>query len=846
MPPGRNIERPERAEFKPLSPDIDILHLIQSTPNFEHVTRIDARNVNSDTMSDVEGYIHDHVIKKGLPLVIENWHLRSDWSSWIFNVQWLIQNHGQDRINVRDLKNQADIPMSFGHYLSNLRKLASKFHPNHFDGQGKQQRLYGKDLDCPPIWRQTLSDLLPLSTFYLSPIADLMSSLPEPARAENMMCYVGHEGTYTPAHKEMCASLGQNIMIATSEEDELPANRVGAAGREGSSVWFMMGREDREVIAEYWLAQLGHDLEVEKHFASVEDLANAPFTVYIVEQKLGDYILVPPLAPHQVWNRGEYTIKAAWNRTTVDTLEFALNEALPKARLVCRDEQYKNRAIIHETLCKYMRVLKSNNDIQSPDYIKGLPSRKALASDFVRLFNLFNTILLDQYFEVPSKGKEKSETKVEKIDNEYNVTCSFCRANIWNRFLSCGWCVVQGEDGDEDCYDVCIDCYARGRSCGCQSGLKWVEQEDWNGLLGKHEVFRNMVIEIQGAVSAQSPKKFYDALAELPRKTVARVCHEQNKVRPFIDVTKDPALESDDDTATINAKKKSGQLLICHVCKVRHEAWKSAACTSPGCSKSYCYGNLWRAFDMDPCDDVLVKFNWKCPVCLGICSCGACQKNPKMKPHHPRGTFLGADTKHFVDPRSVEVLVDFRRGNLSWLKPGEVDPMARLKRKRSVEEDGDVSMDDGQARYFSAHTWSAVNNQGNAVDDGAAPHVPIDPALSTSDDGFGSEANGHTAPHAAPEDKNMNNGRHSEHDGSLPSGGKPGGGQYTLSPKSSSNVIPPFCFNPYYSISCQGHPTNPSFFPLAASSRQKNHTDKPGLKNGRKQTARRGGRRYQG
>lgn len=97
MPPGRNIERPERAEFKPIPPDLDIVDLIQCTPNFEHVTRIDARNINSNTMPDVEAYIHDHVIQKGLPLVIENWHLRPDWSSWIFNVGWLSQNHGQDR-----------------------------------------------------------------------------------------------------------------------------------------------------------------------------------------------------------------------------------------------------------------------------------------------------------------------------------------------------------------------------------------------------------------------------------------------------------------------------------------------------------------------------------------------------------------------------------------------------------------------------------------------------------------------------------------------------------------------------------------------------------------------------
>lgn len=681
--------------------------------------------------------------------------------------------------------------MTFGHYLNNLRKLSSKFHPYNFDGSGKQQRLYAKDLDCPPVWRHTLSQILPESTFYLSPMADLMSSLPEAARAENMMCYVGHEGTYTPAHKEMCASLGQNIMVAASTEDEHPLNRVGAAGSEGSSVWFMMGREDREVIAEYWLAHLGHDLEVESHFASVEDLANAPFTVYIVEQKVGDYILVPPLAPHQVWNRGEYTVKAAWNRTTVDTLEFSIKESLPKARLVCRDEQYKNKAIIYKTLCQYLKALKPDNDSQSPEYIKALRSRGSLANDFVRLFNLFTNILLDQCFGAPGTGKDP---EVDKIDNEYNVTCSFCRCNIWNRFLSCGKCVVQSDDGDDDCYDVCMECYARGRSCGCQSGLKWVEQEDWSELLDSHEAFRNMVIEIQGTVSSDTPKKFSDALVALPRKTIAKVCLEQNKLRPFIDVTKDPALESEDDAATIARKKKTGELLNCHVCKVRHERWRCAACSTPGCSKAYCYGNLWRAFDMDPADDVLVQFNWKCPFCLGICSCGACQKNPKMNPHHPRGTFLGADTKHVVDPRSVEILVDFKRGNLSWLKPGEVDPMTRLKRKRTEEQDGDDTVGSDSPKTSYSHSWSAINeDNGTSYEDTTlrSCSIPLDPVLARSM--HEEETNGRETKEIHAEgcsDKNLSNDRNGP-ENSLLLGDKIGGGQYILSPEPLANVTLP-------------------------------------------------------
>lgn len=99
---------------------------------------------------------------------------------------------------------------------------------------------------------------------------------------------------------------------------------------------------------------------------------------------------------------------------------------------------------------------------------------------------------------------------------------------------------------------------------------------------------------------------------------------------------------------------------------------------------------------------VLCKFVWSCPVCLGICSCSACRKKGATRPYQPKGTFLGAPTKHVADPRSVETLVDFARGNLGWIKnPAEIMPG---KRKRASTSD-------------TAH---------NGLNHG---QVPIDPAL---------------------------------------------------------------------------------------------------------------------
>ncbi|KAF3907225.1 hypothetical protein ABW20_dc0101962 [Dactylellina cionopaga] len=640
------------ASFVPISPTLDIPLLISSTPNFKSVQRVDARRINPTNIESLQSMIHEHVVVKGIPLIIENWHLRSDWQKWVFNVDWLKSNHGSDQVTIRDISNKTDIPMTLGHYINNLVKLTSKFTPSSYDGH--HQRLYGKDLDCPPVWRSSLANILPESTFYLSTRADLMSSLPKDARAENMMCYVGHEGTYTPAHIEMCATLGQNIMISASQE--------GPNSEKGSSLWFMTQMADRDIVSEYWKGTLGHDLSIEAHFASLDDLRNAPFTVHIVEQKVGDYVLVPPLAPHQVWNRGTYTVKAAWNRVTVDTLEHALRETLPKIRLVCRDEQYKTRAIVYDTLRNYTNYLITDDETE----LKALPP--SIKDDYIRLYNLFTSIMLDECFS-PLLPKE---TKVELIPNEYNITCSFCRGNIFNRFLSCKRCPPSMEGIEDDPYDVCMDCYSRGRSCFCVSGLSWVEQHPWIELLTNHEKFRGMVVEIlkeKDSELAIEPPQFSKALANLnkERKSLARVCQEALQARPYLDPD---TIDDLDDEREIVKKKREGKLLNCHTCGNRHPSWKAMLCTNKDCGKAYCFGNLWRAYDMDPFDDCLAKHYWKCPVCMGICSCGKCRKKADHQPYIPKSTILGAITKHVADPRSVESLVDFGKGNVGWLTNG--------------------------------------------------------------------------------------------------------------------------------------------------------------------------------
>ncbi|OIW25808.1 hypothetical protein CONLIGDRAFT_504773 [Coniochaeta ligniaria NRRL 30616] len=702
-----------QAKFDPIPPDLDLHELVERTPNFDWVKRISAAQIRNIGQREFEKFVLFHVIQGGKPLVIEKWNDRLPKS--LFSAEWLEKTYDKKQENVRDIGNQTDIPMTMGHYLRSMRQLTNQWTPHNFRDE-RRQRLYLKDIDCPPEWHERLRTILPPNLYYLNenvedkgsrrtddeffieekipaPAGDLMSSLLPEMRAQNLMCYIGHEGTYTPAHREMCASLGQNIMVDASGEEN--------GEKPGSSIWFMTETKDREVVREYFLSMLGHDVEIEKHFAQINAWKKATFPVYIVEQKVGDFILVPPLAPHQVWNRGTRTIKVAWNRTTVETLDLALHEALPKARLVCRDEQYKNKAIIYYTLDKYYKQLadlQATAEMQwlglGQDLFKDSPRVQQLAKDFKQLLSLFTEILVDEMFAT----KEKN---IEYVEFDSFITCSYCRANIFNRFLTCKHCVRQLANGDEDTYDVCMECYAMGRSCLCVSGLTWCEQWKWSDLVDNYETWRTMVIRSDGYVDFDhSPLPLEIARRKFGKKSVAQICQEQLRKRPFKDITKNeaPSEPEPEEEPAVNdegrvikkkrkgRKKKTGDVYTCHVCFHKDYVYKLAFCTTPGCGEAYCYGVLYRAFDLLP-QAVMQTENWQCPKCLGICNCGACRRANRGQPYMPKNTLLGHDTRPIADDRSVETLVDFRVHNLSWLKNlGEEGRSSQSKRMQRLQD----------------------------------------------------------------------------------------------------------------------------------------------------------------
>ncbi|EGP82961.1 unnamed protein product [Zymoseptoria tritici ST99CH_1A5] len=790
-------QRP-RASFEPIAPDFNLKALVEQTPNFSYVDRISCDMIEQQGMAAFEKLVTLHVIVGGKPLVIDNFEERLD--PWTFTPKWLRDNCGDKVENARNLTAKENLPLTMAHYLNNMGLLTNQFFdkPGAYKEKGRQ-RVYLKDIDCPGVWWDKLKEHIPANLSYLNDstgevggpgavpdnnvpgrrlgkgiarAGDLMSSLPPDMRAENLMCYIGHEGTYTPSHREMCASLGQNIMVEASNT----VSDEGKAEKPGSSIWFMTESKDRHLVSEYWLSVLGHDIEVENHFAQVVAWKKAPFKVYVVEQRPGDFILIPPLAPHQVWNRGTRTMKVAWNRTTVETLEMAMNEALPRSRIVCREEQYKNKAIVYYTLQKYASLLTlamTQAKRMPPDAASQLlytGKVKQLIKDFKRLFALYRQIMLSEMFNPEDRDAPKS---LEYLPFDSNVTCAYCRGNIFNRFLTCGNCKDllghHTEDGEGDPYDVCMDCYTMGRSCACVSGLRWVEQFRWKELQTKYDVWRKMIIELDQGQNAKTPLPLIEERRKLGKKTLAEVCKEQLKRRPFKDVKKSEEPKDDDssdeeivvgDDGKVRkiTKKKSKTFLKnnlpCHVCCHRHPTWKMAKCTT--CDRSWCYGSLFRGWDKMPID-IMEDPAWECPHCLGICFAGACKKEGKMQPYEPKGTLLGHDTKKVADARSVEALVDFSVSNLNWLKddaPEKATESRRFQRAREEarrnKENGDVEVDEDDDMINTTQVEMEYSPTADAIDpalmSGALPNEDEEAALARQL----REANSSLAAPAAP------------------------------------------------------------------------------------------------
>ncbi|KAI0273333.1 hypothetical protein BC834DRAFT_816741 [Gloeopeniophorella convolvens] len=416
--------------------------LVSSGERFRAIPRVPASDPNLDAV------LRKHE-ESGIPLVIEGLHERSGWPSDMFNTDWLREN-GQQYIQVRNIHDRSDSETSFEDFLSHVGVIGA------YTNEDETCRLYAKDAECPPAWKRWLEtvSLIPRRLCPHGP-TDIMKSLPESSRVESLMCYLGTGDTFTPCHKDLCASSGHNLMCYTEDD--------------ACAFWFMTDSSAAPQMATYFQS-LGQELDMESYTMSVEEFAEAPCDVYIAEQRVGDFVFVPPRSCHQVVNHGGLTVKMSWSRMTIAGARMALRHELPIYRRVCRSETYRIKATIHHTLRRDTALLEDYAPTKNGDSREAL--RKQLADDVQVLLGLLKEVMLDEYH----PNAPKLHHVVKTFDNDaYDAEgyptfhCDFCGSDIFVSFYCCTECPLSMDNmlGVQDGLHICPGCYAEGRTCRC-------------------------------------------------------------------------------------------------------------------------------------------------------------------------------------------------------------------------------------------------------------------------------------------------------------------------------------------------------------------------------------------
>ncbi|KXN92231.1 hypothetical protein AN958_08684 [Leucoagaricus sp. SymC.cos] len=432
--------------------------LLQQGKRFYPVPRL------SCTSQDLESQIKHHE-ESGKPFVIEGWNQHSRWPKKLFDVDFC-GNYFQaknEKITVRNVHTRMDKAVLFDEFVEKSRTMPPFAVPD------ETERWYGKDVECPQQWEEWLvkGRVLP-EKFLPGGNDDLFAHRPKKndrPDVETLMCYFGVADTYTPCHKDLCASSGQNLMCYTEKG--------------GTSFWFMTKSRDCPKVAKYFQS-LKQELDFETHVLSLSELSNAPFDVYITEQKLGDLVLVPPRSCHQVVNSGGITIKMSWSRMTLAGLTAALYHELPLYRRVCRPEIYQIKSTIHYTLVEYTENLKALISQPYDSIEKG-----AIIKQLKAVLRLYDTILLEECSRKGSSlgsGRElpDSDSVVKgaalPLAEDFHA-CDFCGADIFQNYFQC-----LGESDSspgEYGFIVCPGCYVEGRTCDCTQ-MREKERQNFN------------------------------------------------------------------------------------------------------------------------------------------------------------------------------------------------------------------------------------------------------------------------------------------------------------------------------------------------------------------------------
>ncbi|KAJ1673952.1 hypothetical protein EV182_004254 [Spiromyces aspiralis] len=461
-----------------------------------------------------------YIEKLGVPVVISDVPIgKGALEPDFFTLEWLCRHYPDQEVPII-LPNRERAEWTWDKFSNHVMRISNS------KTRGPKRRAYAHDVDCPKEWDEAVKRMIPDYYHYMGP-SDLMRFLPDKLRAKNLMTYVGMGQTQTPGHVDMCGTMGHNLMVYSVQ---------GA-----SALWFMVARDDKQKAAKFWHAETGGNanLESESCFMDIDKLCRADFNIYVLEQKVGDFVLLPSDTVHQVINRGDgYNVKVSWNRSSCHNMPYTFNRMLPRLRKIFKVEAYRCKAMAHKAMEGYADAIENAmpdmNAMQAVSRKLGAPDRAALAKDFGTLIKCVvdnlatewisengNSVALAEALNMLDSAQEGGPRdecvgiNISKDPMPFERRCNFCNCDIWNRRFHCPLCVPEeceqaniasesldkepgsGRDQGEaqeaaallletdDGEDLCIACYAYGRTCQEHPNTMLIfESFDMRSMLG--------------------------------------------------------------------------------------------------------------------------------------------------------------------------------------------------------------------------------------------------------------------------------------------------------------------------------------------------------------------------
>ena len=328
------------------------------------------------------------------------------------------------------------------------------------------------------------------------------TQVPRAVATESVQIYIGYEKTLTPAHKDLCGSMGHNLMVY---------------GDQGTSraLWCIMKGDDADKVQAFWeqvgQKSSGHPqhLDHENWFMPVRLLLEAEFEVplcprslawygsvkpslaarrppplsqltpdmaqvHLVHQAPGDLVLLPFNAPHQVYNTVGRSVKFSWNIQTPASAEASIRTVLPVYQNlpIPRPEVYRLRLAAYCALQQRVMTLESLKEAATsePTSVDGEEAsavtpatavhrqRKRLQAELLPLIRILVNVLDEEALPLHETVKLLTDEEPQ------GRVCDICRCDIFNRAFygrlgsKSDRFGLQLDDGETAEFDFCLRC----------------------------------------------------------------------------------------------------------------------------------------------------------------------------------------------------------------------------------------------------------------------------------------------------------------------------------------------------------------------------------------------------